>query len=348
MKDGIFFCKKKGGANKRSLPSFIFLLLVVLLVGCGDPQIHIKETNFKKIDPVEPMISTEYLIGVGDELEIMYYIDAGSASEEYLIDTEDTLLVEFDYYPKLGKEVRVRPDGYITLLRVGDVKAAGIKPLELAKKITGLFEQFFTRPNATVEVVDFNVKVNKLKDAVTTTTRGESKQVTVRPDGKISLPYIHDVMAKDFTCRQLSRNLTKEYRKFVRNVSIATAILEAHSNRAYVLGEVRRSDFYELPGPMTLTQLIATAGGFSEHANTHQIVLIRRGEGGKPTARLVDMSNVIGRVDMDSDPIIRQYDVVFVPKTKISQAALVMDGISSLWNVIPVRFSYSLGGKDTE
>lgn len=352
MTEWIFFCKRRERAGKRFCPSFSFLVLVlcVALGGCGDPEINIKpaSTNLKKPDAVEPMISSDYLIGVGDELEIMYYIDSGGESEDYLIDTEDKLLVEFDYYPKLNKEVKVRPDGFITLPRVGDVKAAGLKPQDLAERISVLFEPFFTRPGVTVEVVDFNVKVNNLKNAITTTTRGESKQVTVRPDGKVSLPYVHDVLAKDITCRELSRALTKEYRKFVRNVSIATAVLQAHSNRAYILGEVKNSAFYELTGPVTLTQLISTAGGFSENANTHQIVLIRRSKDGKPNARLVDMNDVIGNGNMESDPIIRQYDVIFVPKTKISQAALVMDAMSSLWNVIPVRFSYSLGGKEAE
>ncbi len=333
--------------NTRLVTLFINFFGVIL-VGCGDPQINSQHANFHKIDPDEPIISAEYLVGVGDELEIMYYIDSGSESADYLIDTEDKLLVEFDYYPKLNKEVKVRPDGFITLPRVGDVKAAGLRPRDLAEMITELFEPFFTRPSATVEVVDFNVKVNNLKNAITTTTRGESKQVTVRPDGKVSLPYVHDVLAKDLTCRELSQALTKEYRKFVRNVSIATAVLQAHSNRAYILGEVTHSDFYELTGPVTLTQLIATAGGFSEQANTHQVVLIRRSKDGNPTARLVDMSDVIGKGDVDSDPIIRQYDVIFVPRTKISQAALAMNAMSSFWNVIPVRFSYSLGGKEAK
>ena len=63
----------------------------------------------------------------------MYYIDSGSESADYLIDTEDKLLVEFDYYPKLNKEVKVRPDGFITLPRVGDVRAAGLRPRDWRK-----------------------------------------------------------------------------------------------------------------------------------------------------------------------------------------------------------------------
>ncbi|MCI5133274.1 MAG: hypothetical protein D3904_17620, partial [Candidatus Electrothrix sp. EH2] len=146
---------------------------------------------------------------------------------------------------------------------------------------------------------------------------------------------------------ELSRAVEKKYRKFVKNISITVAMLKAHSNRVYIMGEVKRANYYQLAGPRTLTQLVAEAGGFSSQANTHQIVLIRRGKDGKPTARLIDMDDIIGRGDMTSDPLIRQYDIIFVPKTKLSQAALVMD---SILNLIPVHFSasYSLGGKETE
>ena len=59
------------------------------------------------------------------------------------------------------------------------------------------------------------------------------------------------------------------------------------------------------------------------------------------------MDKIIGRGDISSDPLIRQYDVIFVPRTKLSQTALVMDSIR---NFIPVNFStsYSLGGDRVE
>jgi polysaccharide export outer membrane protein len=326
--------------------SCILILFSCLVFGCGDPKINAQHTNFKKTS-TEPMIPADYLIGDGDQVEISYYIDPGTSVMEYLIDTEDTLRIEFYYYPGLSKTVQVRPDGFITLSRVGDVKAVGIPPEILAEKIKELYAPFLIRPEATVELIDFNVKIEKLKAAVRTTTRGQAKEVMVRPDGKISLPYLQDVMVRNLNCIELSSLLQKKYRKFVKNISINVSILKADSYRAYIMGEIERADFYKLSGPLTLSQLIAWAGGFTEQANTHQIVLIRRGKDGKPDARLIDMNNIIGRGDINSDPIIKQYDIVFVPKTKLSQAALVMD---SIINMIPINFSasYSLGGKDTE
>ncbi|MCI5144034.1 MAG: hypothetical protein D3923_00570 [Candidatus Electrothrix sp. AR3] len=344
--------KKKITMHQGGKIIFSFIFLLFFLWGCGDPKINANHSNFKKYTietrfSTEALLPTDYLIGAGDELEILYYIDPGSTFTEYMIDTEDTLRIESYSYPALNKTVKVRPDGFITLARIGDVKAVDIEPKELAQKIKKLYEPFFLRSDVTVELINFNVKIEKLKAAIKTTTRGQSKQVVVRPDGKISLPYIQDVLATNMTCMELSQLLEKKYRKFVNNVSVTTAMLKAHSNKVYIMGEVARANFYALPGPLTLTQLIAKAGGFSRHANTHQIVLIRRAKDGRPDARLVDMDKIIGQGDMTSDPIIRQYDVVFVPKTKISQGALVMESIMSF---IPMRFSssYSLGGKDVE
>ncbi len=330
---------------------FAVMFSICSLVGCGEPDINSTHVNFKEsaaeLPAVEPIIPSDYFIGRGDELEVFYYIDPDSSLSEYVIDTEDTLRIEFYYYPALNKTARVRPDGFITLSRVGDVKVVDMTPTVLTEKIMELYKPFLKRPTVTVEAVNFNVKLENLKAAVQTTSRGQSRQVTVRPDGKISLPYIDDITANNLTCMKLSRTIEQKYRRFVKNVSITTSVLNAHSNRAYIIGEIAKSDFYELPGAITLTQLVSQAGGFTLRANTHQIVLIRRSKDGQPDARLVDMDKIIGRGDITSDPIIRQYDVIFVPKTKISQAALVMNSIMSL---IPARFSasYSLGGQDVE
>ena len=318
----------------------ILILLILISVGCGDPKIDIDHVNFKQPHD-QLMIPTTYLIGGGDEMEILYYIDPGSSLSEYRIETEERLRIELYHYPALNKSVYVRPDGFITLQRIGDIKATGKTPMELADEITKLYAPFFTRPATTVEVIEFNVKVEKLKTAIKTTTHGQWKHVFVRPDGQISLPYVNDVLAEGLTCQQLSQALEKKYRKYVKNVSITVSMLHAHANRAYIMGEIEHTKFYELPGPITLTQFIAVAGGFTSRANTHQILLIKRGKDGRPVPRLINMDNIIGKGDLTVDPMINQYDIVYVPKTKLTQAALVME---SVWQLIPLRFSgnYSL------
>ncbi len=312
--------------------------------GCGQPSIAVRDEVVHD-RPAATYVPADYVLGHGDQLEVLYQIDPGRSVGEYVIDTEDRLRVDFFYYPMMSRSVRVRPDGYITLPRVGEVKAAGLKPTDLAKIISEKFRPFLTRPSVTVEVVGFNAKLEELKRAITTQDRGQSRLVVIRPDGKISLPYLDDIQAAGLTPRQLSEKLEKGYQKIVSAISITVAVLQARSNRVYVMGQVRRPNFYQLLGPTTLSQIIAQAGGFTEQANTHQVVVISRRPDGRPEAQVVDMDRVIGQGNIAADRMLKQYDVVFVPYTKLGEAALTAD---ALWRLIPLRFTgtfaYTLGG----
>lgn len=296
----------------------------------------------------KPVVTASYMIGTGDELEVLYHIDPGTTTPEYIIDTEDTLRVDFYYYPVMSRTVRVRPDGYITLSPVGDVRAVQKKPADLAAEISRRYESILKRPVVSVEVVGFNAKVENLKRTIYNQERGMSRLAVVRPDGRISLPYIGDVDAVGLTTTDLRNRLEGRYQKIINNLTVSIVVLRARSNRVYVMGQVERPDYYELPGPVTLTQLIAMAGGFSPEAKTDQVVIIRRKTDGRPDAHIVYLDEVIDSGQV-TDPLIQQYDVVYIPRTALAEAALTAD---SLWRIIPLEFTlsgvYSLGGKAAE
>ncbi len=318
----------------------LLAMTFLFLIGCGEPKIDLPSKAISTTEP-EAFIPASYRIGRGDELEILYYNNPYYTETDYTIDAEDTLRISFYYYPVLSKTVRVRPDGYITLPRIGEIKVVGMKPRDVSELLEKRYSPYLSRPNITVEVTQFNVRLNKIKDAVTTTTRGQSKRVVVTPDGQISLPFIQNTIpVLGLTSFELGRKIEKMYRKFVKDISITVSILEARSNRVYIMGQVLEPDFYQLIGPTTLTQLIAMAGGFKRNANTHQIVHITRDKSKKPLASVIDMNDILGKGNIAADPYLNQYDVVFVPRTKISQAALVGEAI---WQIIPVGFTGTVG-----
>jgi len=318
----------------------ILTISIFITMGCGDPKIDLpKYQGIQEVDN-QPIIPDEYHIAINDELEIFYYIDSDYKGKKYLIDTEDKLRIEFYYYPVLNKTVIVRPDGMITIPRIGDIKAAGVKPHDLAVKITSLYRPYLLKPVVTVELIDFNVKIRKLQKAITTTLRGQSRKVVVRPDGKISLVYIKDLYVNGLTIYEAAELIETQYRKQIKNLKISASLLKPHPDRAYIIGQVDRPNFYNLTIPITLSQLIATAGGFTKEANTQQVLVISRSRQGGPHAQIYDMDEIIGRGNVRADPIIRRYDVIFVPRTKLSQAVFVAQ---SLWNFIPFSFSTHYG-----
>ena len=106
-----------------------------------------------------------------------------------------------------------------------------------------------------------------------------SGEVTVRPDGKISLPLLNDVTAAGLTPSQLRDRLTESSRKFVEDPNVTVVVRQMNSRKVFITGEVVKPGFYPLTGPATVLQLIAIAGGLKEYANAENISILRMEEG---------------------------------------------------------------------
>jgi protein involved in polysaccharide export with SLBB domain len=79
-----------------------------------------------------------------------------SPAGPYTIKPGDTLDVKFFYNPELNETVQVRPDGFISLQLVDEVKAADLEPRELTKKLVDLYSRELKKPVVTVIVRSFD------------------------------------------------------------------------------------------------------------------------------------------------------------------------------------------------
>src|SRR5687768_9622183 len=102
-----------------------------------------------------------------------------------------------------------------------------------------------------------------------------SGEVTVRPDGKVSLPLLNDVQAAGFTPEQLRKQLTTAAGKFIEAPEVTVIVRAINSRKVFITGQVAKPGPYPLGGPTTVLQLIATAGGVAEYAKTKNIVVMR-------------------------------------------------------------------------
>ncbi len=102
-----------------------------------------------------------------------------------------------------------------------------------------------------------------------------SRQVQVRPDGRISMPIIRDVVAVGKTPTQLADELTNKLKEYVQNPVVAVTLKDVNSSNIFLLGEVAHPGKYPLKSKTTLLQGITIAGGFKETAARNQIVIFR-------------------------------------------------------------------------
>ena len=106
-----------------------------------------------------------------------------------------------------------------------------------------------------------------------------TREVPVRPDGKISLPLLNDVQAAGLTPTQLADQITMSLKKFVTDPQVTVIVTEINSQRVYILGEVARPGAYPLLPQMTFLQALSSAGGFTAFANLKKIYLLRQVNG---------------------------------------------------------------------
>lgn len=105
-----------------------------------------------------------------------------------------------------------------------------------------------------------------------------TRQVTVRPDGKISLPLVNDVQAAGRTAMEIRQDLTKKLTAFMPPPEVAVIVTEAKGGNFHisVLGEVDKPGRYDLSNRTTVLEAIALAGGFKDFASTNKIVILRQ------------------------------------------------------------------------
>jgi polysaccharide export outer membrane protein len=106
-----------------------------------------------------------------------------------------------------------------------------------------------------------------------------SSEVTVRPDGKISLPLLNDIQAAGMTPDQLRAQVEKASTKFIAEPTATVVVKTINSRKVHIIGNVLRPNTYPLTGEMNVLQLIALAGGLQEWAKTKEIMILRKQDG---------------------------------------------------------------------
>ena len=139
-----------------------------------------------------------------------------------------------------------------------------------------------------------------------------SIDVSVRPDGKISLPLINEVHAAGLTPEQLRQTIVTEAGKFLEDPTVSVVVREIKSRKVFITGQIGRPGEYMLGGPTTVLQLIAIAGGVTEYADTEHIALVRT-ENGQPVSYNINYKDLKRRKNLKQNLELEPGDTIIVP-----------------------------------
>jgi polysaccharide export outer membrane protein len=141
-----------------------------------------------------------------------------------------------------------------------------------------------------------------------------SRLVPVRPDGKVSMPLLHDIQASGLTAMQLRDKIATALAEFMPNPEVAVSVNDVRSLRVSILGEVAKPGVLELRGQTTILEAIAMAGGFKDFASPSKITILRTDESGKTKRIRFNYNRAVSTNSADEENVVlRSGDVVVVP-----------------------------------
>ena len=139
-----------------------------------------------------------------------------------------------------------------------------------------------------------------------------SGDVTVRPDGNISLPLLNDVKAAGRTPEELRAALVAAAARFVEDPNPTIVVKQINSLKVFVTGNVMKPGPYALLEATSVLQLISMAGGLKEFADDRNIIVIRT-ENGRQSSFRVNYHDVIRRRSLKQNIVLKSGDTVVVP-----------------------------------
>jgi polysaccharide export outer membrane protein len=153
-------------------------------------------------------------------------------------------------------------------------------------------------------------------DDVLTITFWKDKEMTteviVRPDGRITLPLLNDVMAAGLSPEQLRRQIAARAQDFMPDPSLTVTVKAINSRKVFITGQVAHPGPYPLTRQTTVLQLVSIAGGLTEYADAKKLVVLRT-ENGRQVSYRVNYKDLARQVNVAQNIWLQPFDTVIVP-----------------------------------
>jgi polysaccharide export outer membrane protein len=142
-----------------------------------------------------------------------------------------------------------------------------------------------------------------------------SAKVPVRPDGKITVPLIEDLVAIGRAPADLGREIEERLKKYVREPNVTVLVTNFVGNAAEqvrVVGQATRPAALPYKQGMTLLDVMIQVGGITEYASGNRAVLIRQSEGARQYG--VRLRDLLKRGDVSANVEVQPGDVIMIPE----------------------------------
>ncbi len=292
--------------SKFTLAFFVYLFLSVFIFDVSKANTNLPKTKNNQI-----------------EIE---YLKSRNELEDYIIDTGDSISLEFYPADELTGVFEVNQEGELFLPRLDETFVRGLTTNELKTLLEKRYAEFLIDPEIKVRIVGF-------------------KSIRVLARGELRNPGFYKFPAyKSVSKITLDRNDNSEMDSLIENYNEQTDLsqnMKSNNPSSQDLDVKRSSDDLT-----TITDVIRKAGGITSRTDLSRIEIIRDvplGKGGGKKRAIVDLNTYLNTSDATNDIRIFDGDSLFFPKLSKSNPNQIPKSI--LNGISPKFISVNLFGK---
>ena len=171
--------------------------------------------------------------------------------------------------------------------------------------------------------------------------------LTIRPDGMVSIPPLEEFLAAGLTPAQLDETLTQKFSSILREPVINVILKDFRGQKTYVGGQVNSPMILYLEGKTNALEAIFNAGGLTDEAELSTVMIVSKSSDNQPIARSVNLKKALHGELPETEYLLKPFDMVYVPKRKLARASQF---IMEIYDFIPpgigLNFTYELHSED--
>ena len=143
-----------------------------------------------------------------------------------------------------------------------------------------------------------------------------TRQMPVRPDGRIAMPLIGEIVAVGKTPQSLAAEIQEKLRSYVASplvTIIPTEFVGPLSRQVRVIGEAAQPKNVAFRSSMTTLDVMIEVGGLTRYADGDRAVIVRNVDGRQQTYR-VHLDALIRDGDVSQNVDVQPGDILIIPQ----------------------------------
>lgn len=152
------------------------------------------------------------------------------------------------------------------------------------------------------------------------------EEVTVRPDGMITIQLIGDVPAAGRTVEEIAADVEQRMSRFKRGANASVALTNTASTEVIMLGQVGKQSTFPLAKQTRVAEALAKVGGVNGLFGSKRGIRVIRSRGGETVVYRVNL-NAIEKGDLRTNIVLAEGDIVVVPPTILARIGFALNAL---------------------